>query len=82
MEKTLSKSEVLLLQMADTLELIARCDAMIEQMLSVGMKVDSVLVKQELLLKHRYCEELTQIFHSFNAKIQAIEEEYPLPKAA
>jgi hypothetical protein len=82
MKNITTQMELYAAQVTDLLQLIAGCDAIIERMLQIGIAQDSSPIRQEKYLKHRYCEELTAIFHSFNAKIQAVEEELPLPKAA
>jgi hypothetical protein len=80
---TLSKTEIMAIRIADILELIARCDAMIAKMLEVGMDKDTLMIRQEMLIKHRYCEELTEMFQSiYSAKVHVVENELPLPKAA
>ena len=72
MENKLSKAEIADLKIVNLLNLIARCDEMIENMLLVD-KPDAQSVRQERYIKHRYCEELTAIFQSLNAKIHVVE---------
>jgi hypothetical protein len=75
MENRISLTQLKELQVFDLLELIAGCDAVIERMLAVGMKPDSSSVRQELHLKHKYCEELTSVFHSMKVQIHIVEDE-------
>jgi hypothetical protein len=75
MENRISISRLRELQVFDLLDLIASCDAVVERMLQVGMKPDSSSVRQELHLKHKYCEELTSIFHSLKVQIRIVEDE-------
>jgi 23S rRNA C2498 (ribose-2'-O)-methylase RlmM len=75
MEKLRPKEKVTTIKVVDLLELIARCDAMIAKMLESGIAASSIMVRQELLIKHRYCEELNAIFKSFNAQIHIVEDE-------
>jgi hypothetical protein len=82
MKEITTQMELYAVQVTDLLQLIAGCDAIIERMLEIGMEPNGSAVAQEKYLKQRYCAELTEIFHSFNAKIQAVEEDYQLQKAA
>lgn len=75
MAKQLSLTELRELQVFDLLDLIAGCDAVIERMLKVGMAYDSSSVRQELYLKHRYCEELNQVFKGMSVNIHIVEDE-------
>jgi hypothetical protein len=75
MENKISLSRLRELHVFDLLDLIAGCDAVIERMLKVGMNPDSSSVRQELHLKHKYCEELTSVFHSLNVQIRIVEDE-------
>jgi hypothetical protein len=55
--------------------LISGCDEIIAKMLSMGYTKDSSQIRQELHLKHKYCQEMTSIFQSQNAQIHIVEDE-------
>ncbi len=73
--KILSKQEIVAIKIADLLFLIARCDAMINSMLANGIDNRDIQIRQEVLIKHRYCEEMNQIFKSLSANIHIVEDE-------
>jgi hypothetical protein len=82
MEKIVTENELFYLKVNDLLKLIAGCDNIISRMLALGMKPDDLSIRQELFLKHRFCVELNELLLSENIKVQVIENELQLPKAA
>jgi hypothetical protein len=74
--------ELFLIKVADLADLISDCDKIIAKLIEMGCSVDSLQVRQELYLKHRYCEALTKVFHEYNAIVYVHEMETQLPKAA
>ena len=80
--KELSTKEIFLLKVAKLADLISGCDEGILKSLSMGHTKDSLQIRQQLHLKHKYCEELTQVFHDYNANIYVHEDNSLLLKAA
>jgi hypothetical protein len=78
----LSAKELFLLKVAKLADLISHCDEGMAKSLSMGHAKDSLQIRQLLHLKHKYCEELTQVFHDYNANIYVYEDNSLLPKAA
>ena len=80
MENKISNSELNWIKIQNLCSLIARCDELIDNMLSVGISQDDLMIRQEMHMKHRYCEEINAIFQSMHIKVSLVENE--LKKAA
>jgi hypothetical protein len=78
----LSAKELFLLKVAKLADLISICDEGMAKSLAMGHTKDSLQIRQQLHSKHKYCEELTQVFHDYNADIYVYEYNSLLPKAA